>query len=44
VDHTADAYLISPTGQWVLSYPFEELPKTEMIAGDIEKLIQRPAP
>ena len=38
VDHTADAYLIGPDGMWELSYPFEELPKTDMIARDIVKL------
>ena len=38
VDHTADAYLIGPDGMWELSYPFEELPKKDMIARDIAKL------
>ncbi len=39
VDHTADAFLIGPDGQWELSYPFEELPKTERIAADIARLV-----
>lgn len=41
VDHSADVYLIGPEGKWELSYPFEELPKTEMIVHDIEKLTAR---
>jgi len=41
VDHTADVFLIGPEGQWELSYPFEELTKTEAIAKDIRKLLAR---
>ena len=40
VDHTADVFLIGPDGMWELSYPFEELPKTDMIARDIVKLAE----
>lgn len=40
VDHTADVFLIGPDGMWELSYPFEELPKTDMIARDIAKLAE----
>lgn len=35
VEHTADAFLVGPDGQWELSYPFEELTKTQTIANDI---------
>jgi len=41
VDHTADVFLIGPDGLWELSYPFEELPKTDMIARDILRLTDR---
>ena len=41
VDHTADVFLIGPDGMWELSYPFEELPKTDMIARDILRLTDR---
>lgn len=41
VDHTADVFLIGPDGQWELSYPFEELSKTEVIVKDIRKLLAR---
>ena len=34
-EHTADVFLIGPDGQWDLSYPFEELPNTQMIVDDI---------
>jgi len=39
VDHTADVFLVGPDGQWELSYPFEELPKTPMIVDDIVRLL-----
>jgi protein SCO1/2 len=41
VNHTADVFVIGPEGRWEISYPFEELPKTEMIAADITKLATR---
>jgi protein SCO1/2 len=40
LDHSADAYLIDPTGKWVMSYPFEELPKAQEIARDITKVVR----
>lgn len=43
VDHTADAYLIGPDGRWMMTYPFEELPKARSIAADIAKVASRPA-
>jgi protein SCO1/2 len=42
VDHSADAYLIGPDGKWMMSYPFEELPKAHSIAGDIAKVAAQP--
>lgn len=38
VDHSADAYLIGPDGRWMMAYPFEDLPKADVIARDIGKL------
>ncbi len=43
VDHSADAYLVGPDGRWMMSYPFEELPKAQSIADDIAKAASRPA-
>lgn len=42
IDHTADAYLVGPDGRWMMSYPFEELPKAESIAADIAKVATQP--
>lgn len=42
VDHTADAYLIGPDGRWMMAYPFEELPKAQVIAADIAKVAASP--
>jgi len=40
IDHSADAYLIDPSGKWVMAYPFEELPKAVEIAEDITKVVR----
>lgn len=41
VDHTADTYLISPEGKWVMSWPLEELAKTDEVAREIARVAKR---
>lgn len=41
VDHTADTYLISPEGKWVMSWPLEELAKTGEVAREIARVAGR---
>lgn len=41
VDHTADVFVIAPDGQWVISYPFEELTRTDMIANDLVRFARK---
>jgi len=42
VDHSADTYLINPEGKWVMTWPLEELAKTDEIAGEITRAATKP--
>ena len=45
IDHSTYTHLIDPDGNLRLLYRFEQLPETDKIAGDIERILgMQPAP